>query len=459
MNTKPNQQHALAITLAIVTVAFTGPATQGEDKNTSNPSELWSHLSSTKQLADVRGMSAMIDDSGDHRVLRLGIPNLNLPLGESVHDSRRGIAWVSVPPPADGWKLDRVANVQASVKNIGSKQALVTLWVVSPNGWSAVGGSANIPPQQATTLSCNLRETYPDKTAKIDPTRVTEIRIMVQRTAHATLEVSNLIATATADDWVRPAGRIDVPDMVVGKAAPGKRVRYQLPADSDTDIYSALYLPPGWEPGKRYPVIVEYPGNIFFTSRACWSTGRPEQCVMGYGITLGKDAIWVSLPFVDRPAGEIAESGFGSNVGEDTTRYALSTIEDICTNWGGDPDNLFLCGFSRGAIACGYIGLRNEEIAKLWKGFVACQHYDGSRWRESRMEDAVKRAPRFAGRAIFQVDNSQQKYQPVADATDASVEWTWTQSGLGYHATAMFLDDRPLMKQLRAWYQALVAER
>ena len=102
----------------------------------------------------------------------------------------------------------------------------------------------------------------------------------------------------------------------------------------------------------------------------------------------------------------IAEAGFGSNDGDDTAAYAMKVIEDICANWGGDRDNLFLCGFSRGAIACGYIGLRNDRIAGLWKGFVACQHYDGSRWRQSRMEDAIERAPRFRGKAIFQVDNT-----------------------------------------------------
>lgn len=29
------------------------------------------------------------------------------------------------------------------------------------------------------------------------------------------------------------------------------------------------------------------------------------------------------------------------------------------------------------------------------------------------------------------------------DATSPIFKWTWTESGLGYHATAMFLDDRP----------------
>jgi hypothetical protein len=243
-----------------------------------------------------------------------------------------------------------------------------------------------------------------------------------------------------------------------GEPAPGRRVRYQLGTDAGNGIYGALYLPPDWEPGKRYPVIAEYPGNIFFNAKACWSTGRPEQCQMGYGISSGTGAIWVSLPFIDRENGEIAEAGFGSNDGDDTAGYAMKVIEDICANWGGDRDNLILTGFSRGAIACGYIGLRNDRIAGLWKGFVACQHYDGSSWRQSRMEDAIARAPRFRGEAIFQVDNTDKKanYEQLMDHTDPAVEWTWVSSGLGAHATAMFLDDRPMMIQLREWFRQLV---
>jgi len=449
----PIRKKKIACLLTVALGCLTNGIVNGENQNDANkPPELWDHLASASELVDVRGLSAQFDDSADRRVLKLEVPRLNLALGEMGRDPRRGIGWVAIPPPSEGWNLRQVSNVRANVKNVGSKPAETTLWVVSSHGWAAVGDSAKLEPNQAATLSCDLRETYPDGTPKIDPGRIKEVRIMIQRTDSASVEVSGLLATGTTDEWVRPAGRIDVPDMVEGKPAPGRRVRYQLADDADNGIYCALYLPPDWEPGKRYPVIAEYPGNIFFSAKACWSTGRPEQCVMGYGFSSGIGAIWVSLPFVDRENGEIAEAGFGSNEGEDTTNHAIDVINDLCANWGGDRNNLFLCGFSRGAIACGYIGLRNDQIAKLWKGFVACQHYDGSRWRQSRMEEAVKRATRFAGKAIFQVDNSQEKYQPVVDATDPSVKWTWVKSGLHFHSTAMFLDDRPSAKQLRQWF-------
>ena len=72
------------------------------------------------------------------------------------------------------------------------------------------------------------------------------------------------------------------------------------------------------------------------------------------------------------------------------------------------------------------------------------------------MEDAVERAKRFQGEAIFQTDNRLEKYRPVVEATDPGVRWTWAESGLGFHATAMFLDDRPSTVQLRRWYRDLV---
>ncbi len=182
---------------------------------------------------------------------------------------------------------------------------------------------------------------------------------------------------------------------------------------------------------------------------------------MGYGISSGTNAIWVSLPFVDRTAGTVAENGFGSNNGDDTIEYVQDVIDDICNKWGGDSNNLFLSGFSRGAIACGYIGLANDEISKLLKGFIFCQHYDGSRWNQSNMAGAIERAPRFLGEAIFQVDNAKKKanYEQLMEHTDPSVEWTWVSSGLGYHSTAMFLDNRTMMVQQRQWFRDLSTEQ
>lgn len=271
--------------------------------------ELWKHILTASELVDVRDMSAKFDDSGDYRMLRLRV---------SKPPSWQKSAWIAIPPPHNGWDLEHVKNVKATMKNAGTEAVETTLWVVSSSGWAAVGSSAKLEAGETRMLSCDLREIYPDGTPKIDPTQVKQIRIMVQRADTTSLEIYGLVASGTVGDWVRPDGRLDVPEMVDKTPAAGQRVRYQLPGDAKNEIYCVLYLPTDWRPGKTYPVIAEYPGNFFYSATQCWSTGRPEQCAMGYGISSSTNAIWVSLPFVDRRTGKIAENGFGSNNGDDT---------------------------------------------------------------------------------------------------------------------------------------------
>ena len=74
------------------------------------------------------------------------------------------------------------------------------------------------------------------------------------------------------------------------------------------------------------------------------------------------------------------------------------------------------------------------------------------------MDGAVQRAPRFQGAVITQIDNSEKKYQPVVDVTNPKVTWIWLDSGLGYRATVMFLDDRPSMVELRKWFREQTAD-
>ena len=100
------------------------------------------------------------------------------------------------------------------------------------------------------------------------------------------------------------------------------------------------------------------------------------------------------------------------------------------------------------------IGLRHDQIASLWKGFHACQHYDGDGWNGATLQGALERATRFKGKAVFQTDNPPEKFQPLMDVMQTHV--TWAKSGLGAHSTAMFLDDRQSTQQLRAWFWRLV---
>jgi hypothetical protein len=362
-------------------------------------------------------------------------------------------AWATFAPPAGGWDLGRRATVEATLTNTGEAPAEVILWVVGARGWDAVPSVGTLAPMETRTFSCDLRDRYPDNTPKIDPRHVKQIQVMALfRGGKAlSLAVTDVKAAGEAAEWTPPPGRIEVPSVEDGPPAPGKRVRYRPAAKADAAAYAILHLPEDWTPRGRYPVIAELPGNIFFVA-GCYSTGLPDQCVMGHGMTKGRGAICVGLPFVNVD-GTIAEHGWGD--ADATADYVMRMMDEVCEKHGGDRANLVMTGFSRGAIACGYIGLRDERIASYWKGFHACQHYDGDGWNGATMEGALERATRFRGRSVFQTDNAPKAFAPVMDVMKTEV--TWAQSGLGAHATAMFLDDRPSTVQVREWFRWLVA--
>jgi hypothetical protein len=408
--------------------------------SSSSTEEMWSHIDRAEDLGELRNMTAQWDANAPDGVLTL------------VAERRASYAWAVIPAPKKGWNLARRANVVAEVTNRGTVPAAVLLWVVGDRGWDAVVDSATLASGESRKLSCDLRTTFPDGTPKLDPGQVKQVQVMLRGSKEGvTLEVRGLAAAGDVPQWQRPSGRMDVPVIEDVPPAPGRRVRYRLDGDEDTGIYSVLHLPVDWKPGDTFPVIVEYPGNIFFTP-ACYSTGLPDQCVIGYGITKGKGAICVCLPFVDRKTGTITENSWGN--ADDTADYAVSMVNEICAKFGGDRKNVLLTGFSRGALACGYIGLRNERIASLWKGFHACQHYDGDGWHGATMESALERAKRFKGKAVFHTDNSTEKFQPLMDVMKTGT--TYVRSGLGAHACAMFLDDRPSTQQLRKWFADLI---
>ncbi len=396
---------------------------------------LATHLRSSADLGDLRSVRA----SWTHK--RGGGLNLRA-TDPAVY------AWATIPTPPGGWDLSCRTAIEATITNDGAEPAEVGLWIVADRGWESIADHARLEPSTTRTFACPLRQTFPDGTPKLDPQRVTGVRVMLRKpVAGVMVTVSRLIATGTAKPWQRPAGRIELPPIEAGPPAAGRRVRHQMPEDIGTGIDCLIYLPRDWEPGHAYPLVIEYPGNIFFTPN-CYSTGLPDQCAIGYGMTRGAGAIWVSLPFIDRAAGAIAENGWGNP--DDTADYAVRVVEHVCKSFGGDRRNVVLTGFSRGAIACGFIGLRDDRIAPLWKAFHLCQHFDGDGWGGASTEGAIGRAGRFRGMSVFHTDNSEEKVRSVTEAMN--VPTTFVQSGLGAHSTAMFLDDRESTEALRRWF-------
>lgn len=153
-------------------------------------------------------------------------------------------------------------------------------------------------------------------------------------------------------------------------------------------------------PGGRYPVLGEYAGNgNYVNAYGDRSAGTVDGVSLGYGVSGGRDFIWVSLPFVDRANGVNAITWWGDV--DATIEYCLAAVSVVCKKWGGDRDRLFLTGFSRGVIACNYIGLHHDTVAGLWRGFVAHSHYDGVRaWTYpcSDRASALERLARLNGR-------------------------------------------------------------
>ena len=208
--------------------------------------------------------------------------------------------------------------------------------------------------------------------------------------------LSNDTKTSLSNDLITPA-------MTAGDPAPGKRVRQVAPEYKGTKVYHTLYLPTNWQKAKRYPVLVEYTGNKF---PACGSTGEVKGANLGYGLSGGKGFIWVSMPYIQKGKKENAVTWWGDR--QATIDYCKVNLPRICKEFGGDMENLFICGFSRGAIACSYIGLADDEIASFWKGMIAHDHFDGqNKWGypESDRISALKRLARLQGRPVLVCGN------------------------------------------------------
>ena len=205
------------------------------------------------------------------------------------------------------------------------------------------------------------------------------------------------------------ATELSVPPLASGTPAPGRRVAVTPAEYAGTEVHHLITLPDGWTPdwrarGLRWPVIVEYTGNYHPPSG---STGKVEGAALGFGLSRGA-AIWVVLPCIAAD-GRHNEATWWGDI-EATVRYAKTNVPRLCAEFGGDPDAVLLCGFSRGAIAVSFLGLHDDEIARLWCGFWAHDHFDGAReWRGtlwgspmSRYQaEATTRLQRLGGRPLL----------------------------------------------------------
>ena len=251
-----------------------------------------------------------------------------------------------------------------------------------------------------------------------------------------------------APDLVTPPVTNDAP-------APGRRVKMILPMYEGTDLYHALYLPVDWKRSETYPVIVEYSGNKWKSSQ-----GTVDECDLGYGVSGGKGVIWICLPFVDKKKGRNAATWWGDV--EATVDYCKQSIQQVCAKYGGDSGKLFIAGFSRGAIACNYIGLHDDEISSLWRGFICHSHYDGVRKWEYKGSDktsAALRLKRLGNRPQF-ISQEQSITATKKYLARALPDGKFTFQALPFpdHTDTWLLRDIPERRVMRDWFHQVLEE-
>ncbi|MEX2261121.1 MAG: hypothetical protein WD696_04180 [Bryobacteraceae bacterium] len=242
---------------------------------------------------------------------------------------------------------------------------------------------------------------------------------------------------------------LKVPELSEGPPRPGFRVRL------GGNVYHVLYLPEDWQPGSTYPLLVEYPGNAYGEG----GRGMPEESNLGYGISGGRGFLWLCLPFVDPHLNQNASNWWGD--AQATVDYCLRTVLSVCDEFGGDRSRVLLCGFSRGAIACNYIGLRNDSICRLWRAFICHSHYDGvRRWphRDSDRDSALQRLRRLERRPQFiSHEGSIEETRKYLESTKVAGDFTFHPLPYRNHTDAWILRPVFLRDTLRQWVRGVLA--
>lgn len=247
---------------------------------------------------------------------------------------------------------------------------------------------------------------------------------------------------------------LTTPPVEQGEPAAGRRVRLTTAGYENTEVHHALYLPTDWRPRQRYPVIVEYAGNGNYRNRyGDVSNGTVEGSNLGYGMSGGKGFLWLCLPYVNKAEGRNQIQWWGDV--EATVDYAKRTVREVCERYGGDPDAVILCGFSRGAIACNFIGLHDDEIAGLWRAFVPYSHYDGVRewpYEGSDRASALARLRRLRGRPVFVChEGSVEATRAYLASSGVKAPFTFVPIPFRNHNDGWTLRDIAERRQLRAW--------
>jgi hypothetical protein len=250
---------------------------------------------------------------------------------------------------------------------------------------------------------------------------------------------------------------LSVPELSDGPPGAGKRVRLELFQDTPPVI---LYLPVDWVPDKKFPVIIELAGNgNFKNGYGDTSSGLPEGSKLGYGLSGGKGFVWACVPFLNEAGNKTAITWWGDAPAyrpDSTVAFLKRAVPALCERFSGDPDRVILCGFSRGAIAANAIGLHDDEIAALWRGFVCYSHYDGlsSRWPFAGKDAASvrQRLARLKGRPqLICCESTIAGTRKHLESTGVKGDFTFLDTGFRNHNDAWTLRPSAARDTARKW--------
>jgi len=362
------------------------------------------------------------------------------------------------------WRLQDLSASRWLEVDLGNKADTplrFTFWALSGNGWGGVStwSTKNYDPAFTNgaarplgyeTLGAGCRQKFridlyarypgPDAlSTAINPARVRWLELVLgDGKSVPSLVVHRVVATGAAPPQpAAPSKRVLVPDIGEGSPAAGRRVYQQLPGWDTTKVRHILTLPREWRQGGKYPIIVEYTGNVFY-DKFCHSTGYTEQGNMAYGLSRGEKFICLNLPFISEDGQREQENGWGSP--EKTIDYCLQALRLVYDRYGGNSNTVFFTGFSRGSIAANYIALRDERIAPVWLGFVGVN--PGITWTPAMGSGWNKcgtgwneRAARLNGRPFI-----------VAHPN----------YGYGVHVDVEYLEDTPSTVETRQWMAKLI---
>ena len=107
-----------------------------------------------------------------------------------------------------------------------------------------------------------------------------------------------------------------------------------------------------------------------------------------------------------------------------------------------------------------YIGLHDDTIAAIWRGFIAYSHYDGVRswdYPEAMVPLALVRLKRLRGRPVFACnEQSIKETREYVEGTGLGATVTFVTIPFRNHNDAWVLRDIPERRRLREWLKQVV---